>query len=175
MNNHKIDDSLGKALFQTRWILYPMNFGLALAGAVYSLKFLVETYHLVCQSFTGDTEAVMVMILGLVDMLMVGNLIVMVYKGSHQIFIQRFKIEDVEDRPQWLDHVDSGILKVKVASSVAGITLIKLLKDFVNIEDANWDVLAHRAIIHIVCLISALIMAIIWRITHVRDEHHGQH
>jgi len=159
-------DRLGDRLFDTRWILYPMNLGLAIAGFAYMVKFLIDAYLVIVHGFHHDTEEFMVGLLGLVDMLMVGSLLVMIYQGSHQIFIQRFEIDDASERPQWLDHVDSGILKVKIASSVAGITLIRLLKDFVNIEHVPWEIMTHRAIIHGVCLVSVLVMAVIWRITH---------
>ena len=172
----KVDDGLGTFLFSTRWLLYPMNLGLAVAGMVYCLKFLMDDYHLITHSMSMETEEIMLSLLGLVDMLMVANLLVMVYKGSHQIFIQRFLIEDPAHRPQWLDHVDSGILKVKVASSVAGITLIRILKDFVNIENTDWQIIVHRSMVHIICLVSVLVMAIIWRLTHPHaQEKHENH
>jgi len=161
-----LGDTLGNALFNSRWLLYPMNLGLALAGIVYMIRFMVDDYHLVMNSLTLDAESVMVPLLGLVDMLMISNLLVMIYQGSHQIFIRKFDLHDAQERPQWLDHVDSGILKLKVASSVAGITLIRLLKDFVNIENTEWPVIMHRAVIHGVCLVSCIVMALVWRITH---------
>jgi uncharacterized protein (TIGR00645 family) len=165
--SHKtIADRTSDWLFDSRWILYPMNAGLAIAGAVYMIRFLIDTYHLVMHSFALDAESFMVPLLGLVDMLMIANLLVMIYQGSNQIFIRKFGISDTQERPQWLDHVDSGILKLKVASSVAGITLIRLLKDFVNIENTSWDVVVHRAEIHGVCLLSCVVMAVVWRITH---------
>ena len=108
----------------------------------------------------------MVMLLGFVDMSMVANLIVMVVQGTQRIFIHRFDISDKSERPQWLDHIDSGILKVKIALSIAGITLIQILKDFVHVEQVNWGNTLHRIIIHVVALFSALMMALIWRITH---------
>lgn len=166
-------------VFDSRWLLYPMTIGLIVALAVYSLKFLVEEYDLIHNSLSMDAEQIMVLVLGLVDMYMVANLLVMITKGSYQIFIRRFQIKDVSTRPQWLDHVDSGILKVKVASSIAGITLIRLLKDFVNIEHTSWEVILHRAYIHGVCLVSVFVMAVIWRLTHPQglskpaEEVHG--
>lgn len=160
---------LGIFLFNTRWLLYPMNLGLAVAGAFYMVRFLMEDYLLIKNVFRVDAEATMISLLGLVDMLMVANLVVMIYKGSHQIFIQKFSAMP-EDRPQWLDHVDTGILKLKVASSVAVITLIRLLKDFINMEHLDWGVTKQRAIIHGVCLASFLIIAITWKLTRVQGE-----
>ena len=172
-NKHTIDDKLGDVLFTTRWLLYPMNLGLAIAGMLYGLKFMMDLFDLLRHGLFMETEGVMLGVLGLVDMLMVANLVVMIYKGSHQIFIQRFLIADPSNRPQWLDHVDSGILKIKMASSVAGITLIRLLKDFVNIEHVEWNVIVHRSIVHGVVLCSCMVMAVIWRLTHPPESNHN--
>lgn len=162
-------------VFDSRWLLYPMTLGLIVVLGVYSLKFLMEASHLILNSAHLDAEEIMVLLLGLVDMYMVANLLVMITKGSYQIFIRRFHISDVSNRPQWLDHVDSGILKVKVASSIAGITLIRLLKDFVNIDKIQWEVVVHRAIIHGICLVSVLVMAVIWRLTHPQGNQSTNH
>jgi uncharacterized protein (TIGR00645 family) len=133
---------------------------------VYVGAFLVNDYRFIRYEFTWAMEPIMVTLLGFVDASMVANLIVMVIQGGHQIFIRKFDIEDGVDRPQWLDHIDSGILKVKIALSIAGITLIQILKDFVNIERADWVLTKHRIVIHIIALSSALAMALIWRVTH---------
>jgi uncharacterized protein (TIGR00645 family) len=169
-----VGDTFGDILFNTRWLLYPMNLGLAVAGFVYMIRFLVDDYHLIVSSFSMESENIIVPLLGLVDMLMIANLLVMIYQGSHQIFIRRFSNINAEERPQWLDHVDSGILKNKVASSVAGITLIRLLKDFINIEHTDWEIISHRAIIHVICLVSCIVMSLVWRITHPPEVTHAQ-
>jgi uncharacterized protein (TIGR00645 family) len=148
--------------------------GLVVALFLYVLAFLVNDYRFLRHDFTWDMESFMVMLLGLVDASMVANLIVMVVQGGHQIFIHKFDLLDKNDRPQWIDHIDSGILKVKIALSIAGITLIQILKDFVNIERVDWTLTKHRIIIHLVALASALMMAFIWRVTHPEWAHTGE-
>lgn len=160
---------LGDAVFAVRWILYPINVGLILALCFYVVGFLVNDLGFIwgmLRHRTWDMEEMMVMLLGLVDMSMVANLIVMVVQGTQRIFIHRFDISDKSERPQWLDHIDSGILKVKIALSIAGITLIQILKDFVHVEQVNWVNTEHRIVIHVIALFSALMMALIWRVTH---------
>lgn len=154
-----------------RWLLYPINLGLIVALCLYVVAFLVNDYRFIRHQFTWDMESLMVMLLGFVDASMVANLIVMVVQGGHRIFIHRFNITDVSERPQWLDHIDSGILKVKIALSIAGITLVQILKDFVNLERVDWTLTKHRIAIHVVALLSALMMAVIWRVTHPEWAH----
>jgi uncharacterized protein (TIGR00645 family) len=173
----------GDAVFAIRWILYPVNVALVAALALYVVAFLVNDYRFIVHQFTWDMETLMVMLLGFVDAMMVANLIVMVVQGSYRIFIHKFDIASANDRPQWLDHIDSGILKVKIALSIAGITLVQILKDFVNLEKVNWTLTYHRIIIHVIALFSALMMAFIWRVTHPQWQHehenaeasHGSH
>lgn len=160
----------GDIVFAVRWILYPINIALVFALAIYVVAFIYNDYHFIRHEFTWDMESLMVMLLGLVDASMVANLIVMVIQGGHRIFIHKFETVDA-DRPQWLDHIDSGILKVKIALSIAGITLVQILKDFVNLEKVNWTLTSHRIIIHVVALCSALMMAFIWRVTHPAWQH----
>jgi uncharacterized protein (TIGR00645 family) len=154
-----------KFVFESRWLLYPFNIGLILALGVYVIRFSIDDYYFITHSLHANLEDVVVMLLGLVDSYMVANLIIMIAQGSYQIFIHKFNIE-VEHKPGWLDHIDTGLLKVKTAQSIASITGVALLKDFVNIEKLEWSLIEHRLIVHSVCLVSALVMALIWRITH---------
>lgn len=155
-----------KTVFSARWMLYPINLGLLAALVVYIMRFLVEDYYFLTSGLGHHQEYLMLTMLSFVDTAMVANLIVMIAQGGHQLFISKFDIKPGQDKPQYLDHIDTGILKVKIALSICGITLIQLLKDFVNIEKVEWEVVYHRALLHILTLFSALIVALIWRITH---------
>jgi uncharacterized protein (TIGR00645 family) len=163
---------LGRIVFSARWLLYPINIGLLLALTVYMGNIVVADCHLLRHPFGNSNEEMMVILIGLVDMSMVANLVVMIAQGNHQIFINRFVQKTEHERPQWLDHIDSGILKVKTAMSIAGIMLIRILRDFVDLEKVEWTVVLHRVYIHLVCLISAIALASIWRITHPQQPQH---
>jgi len=169
MLREKAQNIIGKNIFATRWILFPINAVLVGALFAYVTAFLINFYHFVFYDASTNMETMMVSILGFVDAFMVANLVVMIVLGSHQIFIRRFDINK-EEQPQFLDHIDTGILKVKIAMSICGITLVQILKDFMNLEKVEWSLALHKIIIHGVCLASALIMALIWRVTHPAGE-----
>jgi uncharacterized protein (TIGR00645 family) len=166
---------LDQVIFFLRWLLYPINLGLMLVLIAYIVKFFVEAYFVVVTAHGLSVDQVMVGILGLVDIAMVANLVVMIVQGSHQIFIRPLQIADPRSRPQWLDHIDSGILKVKVSLSMTSITGIGLFRDFFNIEHIAWDAVVHRIYIHVVCMATALVMAVIWRLTHPSYDPNGVH
>src|SRR4051794_32762407 len=98
---------LDSLVFSSRWLLYPINLGLLLALVVYIGNILVDDYNLLRHPFNNANEALMVILIGLVDMSMVANLTVMIAQGNHQIFIHKFEPRGIGDRPQWLDHIDS--------------------------------------------------------------------
>lgn len=158
-------DWAGHAIFSSRWVLYPVNVGLIAGLCVYITLFMAHVTHFVIHG-PFDFENAMIELLGFVDAAMVANLIIMIVQGSHQIFIKKFHLPHPEDVPQYLDHIDSGILKVKVSLSISSITLVRLLKDFVDLEKLDWHLVKHRMVIHGVALVSSIVMAAIWRITH---------
>jgi uncharacterized protein (TIGR00645 family) len=162
-----------RVIYDSRWLLFPMAVGLIVALLTYSIKFMWEDYTLITQSFGMEAEQIMVLMLGLVDMFMVANLLVMITQGSYFIFIQPFQHIEAGKKPQWLEHVDSSILKVKIATSIAGITLIRVLKDFVNIEHVQWETVVHRMYIHGICLLSSITLAVIWRLLHTNGNGNG--
>ncbi len=167
---NQLADYLEHFVFESRWLLLPFILGLILALAVYVVRFTMDDYYFITHSFHADFESVVVMLLGLVDSFMVANLLIMIVKGSFQIFIRKFELET--RKPGWLEHIDTGLLKVKTSQSIASITGVALLKDFVNIEKLGWTLVEHRLIVHCVCLVSALVMAGMWRITHVDEPKH---
>lgn len=165
---HRLRTFLSLIIFMVRWLLYPINLGLVAALCLYIGQFLIEDAHFIWHALSGreaNIDTTMVAMLGFVDASMVANLIIMIVQSGHEIFISRFEA-DAAERPQYLAHMDTGIMKVKVALSISSITLVQLLKDFVNIENISWNTILHRSMIHAVALLSALMMAIIWRVTH---------
>lgn len=170
----KVVHAAERFIFGSRWLLLPVKVGLMIALAIYTGKFFIDLYGLIAVAINSDTEQVRVTLLGLVDTAMVANLLVMTTLGGYQIFIRRPTTLSADDRPQFLDHMDSGIQKVKIALSISGITLVQLLKDFVNIESVEWQLIVHRSMLHGLSLISALTMAIIWRVMHSDHNPHKE-
>lgn len=146
-------------IFASRWVQAPAYAGLIIASVVYTYKFLLELIHL-CVSVNSLTEeAVMLGVLTLVDITMVLNLLVMVIIGGYATFVSRLDLESHEDRPDWLKKLDAGTLKVKLASSLVGVSGIHLLKSFINISNKDVEVVKWQVIIHVVFLFSTIMLA----------------
>jgi len=151
-------------IFASRWIQAPLYLGLIVAQIVYCYLFMIELSHLVVGAFstTHVSEAdVMLVVLGLIDVVMIANLLVMVIVGGYETFVSRLDLEDHPDQPEWLSHVNAGVLKIKLSTAIIGISSIHLLKSFINAGNLSQHTLQWQVIIHVVFLFSALAMAMV--------------
>lgn len=162
----RIENLFEKIIFASRWIQAPLYGGLIIGAILYTYKFLVELVHL-CVSINSMTEEVLMMgVLTLVDITMVSNLLIMVIIGGYATFVSRIHLDTHEDRPDWLEKIDAGTLKVKLAGSLVGVSGIHLLKSFINIGNKSYDQVKWQIVIHAVFLFSTLILAYTERVLH---------
>jgi len=106
----------------------------------------------------------MLLVLGLIDVVMISNLLVMVIVGGYETFVSRMHLEGHPDQPEWLSHVNAAVLKVKLATAIIGISSIHLLKSFIEAEKLTTHTLMWQTIIHLAFIFSALSIAWIDRI-----------
>ena len=98
--------------------------------------------------------------LGLIDVVMIANLLIMVILGGYEIFVSKLRIDEHPDQPDWLNHVDAGMLKVKLAMSLIGISSIHLLRSFIDAGNLSEHQLKWEVIIHCVLVGSAVLLAV---------------
>jgi uncharacterized protein (TIGR00645 family) len=179
-------------IFFSRWLQAPLYFGLIVAQGAYVWHFMVELYHLLHEVPGITEEKIMLSVLGLIDVVMIANLLIMVIIGGYETFVSRLELKGHPDQPEWLSHVNAGILKVKLAMALIGISSIHLLKSFIHVgtqfkQDKTFDlnvatefqpetvaaainmsnhVLLWQVIIHATFLFSALALAWIDRLTY---------
>jgi uncharacterized protein (TIGR00645 family) len=126
------------------------------------IQFWRELVHLigmmVSKGGTTETE-IMLIVLGLIDVVMISNLLVMVIVGGWETFVSRLELKNHPDQPEWLSHVNAGVLKVKLATAIIGISSIHLLKTFINAEHLDDKTLLWQTLIHLTFVISALAIA----------------
>ncbi|MBK8180586.1 MAG: YqhA family protein [Planctomycetes bacterium] len=170
---------LPRLIFVSRWLQLPLYLGLILAQCVYVFHFWVELVHLIEAAF-GSEEArrilvasagykspedmlsetlIMLVVLGLIDVVMISNLLIMVIIGGYETFVSRMNLEGHPDQPEWLSHVNASVLKVKLATAIVGISSIHLLKSFINAANLDYKVLVAQTVIHITFLLSAMAIA----------------
>jgi len=181
MNGHhtpKLRSTFGSYIFLSRWLQAPLYFGLIVAQAVYVYRFLLELGHLIAFALLGhrppdsvpsavvDPETVvMLSVLGLIDVVMIANLLIMVIVGGYETFVSRLNLQGHPDQPEWLSHVNAGVLKVKLATALIGISSIHLLKTFINSENLSEKMMIWQVVIHLTFVFSAIALAFIDRLT----------
>lgn len=171
------ENFIESVIFASRWLQMPVYLGLIVGTGLYVWKFFQELIHLANEISKFTEVDVMLSILGLIDISMVMNLLVIVIVGGYSIFTSRIDFSEHEDRPHWLDHMDAGILKIKLATSLASISGVHLLRTFIDIhkeaEKNNFESVIIEIIIHIVFILSALMLAWVERILH--ESHYAAH
>lgn len=168
----RLQSALAGFIFATRWLQAPLYFGLIVAQTVYVYYFLVELKHLVFGVQGMSETDIMLLVLGLIDVVMIANLLVMVIVGGYETFVSRLNLQDHPDEPEWLSHVNAGILKVKLAMALIGISSIHLLKTFINAPHMTEATIKWQVVIHLTFVVSALAMAYTDRIATVQRTAH---
>ncbi|NQW69113.1 MAG: TIGR00645 family protein [Betaproteobacteria bacterium] len=165
---------LPRWIFMSRWLQAPLYIGLIVAQGVYVWQFWVELYHLITMMADKSmTEtALMLVVLGLIDVVMISNLLVMVIVGGWETFVSRLELQNHPDQPEWLSHVNAGVLKVKLATAIIGISSIHLLKTFINAASYDEKVLMWQTLIHVTFVLSAIAIAYTEKIVTSAHKNH---
>ncbi len=155
-------------IFASRWLQLPLYVGLIVAQVVYVYLFLKELIHLVAESPSVTEQQAMLIVLGLIDVVMISNLLIMVIVGGYETFVSRMELNKHPDQPEWLSHVNASVLKIKLAMAIIGISSIHLLRTFIEagqLGRANAAItesgIMWQSIIHGLFILSAIGIAIV--------------
>jgi len=184
-------------IFMSRWLQLPLYIGLILAQCVYVFHFWVELKDLIGAALGNEAAlqhifqavavpnapmptklnetTIMLVVLGLIDVVMISNLLIMVIVGGYETFVSRMGLETHPDQPEWLSHVNASVLKTKLATAIIGISSIHLLKTFINAQVYDAQTLIAQTCIHIAFLLSAMAIAYTDRLTTTTHNASKQH
>ncbi len=155
----KTGKALERFIFWSRWLQAPLYLGLIIAQGVYVYQFMHELAHLVTKAGSLTEVEVMLIVLGLIDVVMIANLLIMVIIGGYETFVSKLDLEGNPDQPEWLSHVNAGVLKVKLAVALISISSIHLLRTFINAAHVEDRVIYTQIAIHAAFLLSAIAIA----------------
>lgn len=155
----KTVQALEHFIFWSRWLQAPLYLGLIVAQGVYVYQFMHELAILVTKTGSLSESEVMLIVLGLIDVVMIANLLIMVIIGGYETFVSKLDLEGNPDQPEWLSHVNAGVLKVKLAVALISISSIHLLRTFINAPHMEDRVVVIQVAIHVSFLISAIAIA----------------
>jgi uncharacterized protein (TIGR00645 family) len=174
---------LPSLIFGSRWLQLPLYLGLIVAQAVYVILFLKELWHLIGSATTINEQQIMLVVLGLIDVVMISNLLVMVIVGGYETFVSRLRLQGHPDQPEWLSHVNASVLKIKLAMAIIGISSIHLLRTFIEAGNIGTPRatftetgIMWQTLIHLTFIVSAVGIAYVDRLgTHLSPEKKTAH
>ena len=163
---------LPQLIFSSRWLQLPLYLGLIVAQGVYVVLFLKELWHLVHGAMHFTEQEIMLVVLGLIDVVMISNLLIMVIVGGYETFVSKLELEKHPDQPEWLSHVNASVLKIKLAMAIIGISSIHLLRTFIYAGQLGTEGTTYtptgvmwQAIIHGLFVFSAIGIAYVERLS----------
>ncbi|MBX9948665.1 MAG: YqhA family protein [Candidatus Obscuribacterales bacterium] len=162
-------------LFATRWVLYPINFGLIVALTIYLVKFLYQVGELLFNAkehifgHSAGHSQLMIEMVSLLDQAMIASLMILTIMGGHQIYVSRFRSRRAGQTPQWLDHIDTIMLKVKLGLAFVGVSSVVLLQDCLSATAVPHELWIQHLVIHATFLGTTLVIALVWRLMHPKQ------
>ncbi|MBF0304368.1 MAG: TIGR00645 family protein [Alphaproteobacteria bacterium] len=149
---------MARVVFLSRWLQAPLYMGLIIAQVYFVYRFFMELAEIFHHPTMDESTAVL-LVLGLIDVVMISNLLIMVIIGGYETFVSRLYVDDHPDCPDWLSHVNANTMKTKLAMALVGISSIHLLKTFVNAEQHfQENVVMWQCVIHFLFLLSAIML-----------------
>ncbi|WP_407156022.1 TIGR00645 family protein [Bradyrhizobium sp. STM 3557] len=164
-------------IFGSRWLQVPLYIGLIIAQGIYVVLFIKELWHLFAHAFEFSEQQIMLAVLGLIDVVMISNLLVMVIVGGYETFVSRLNLRGHPDEPEWLSHVNASVLKIKLAMAIIGISSIHLLRTFIEAGGLTSARTVYtetgvmwQTIIHCVFIMSAIGIALVDKLSNASIE-----
>mgnify|MGYP000008091158 CR=1 FL=1 len=174
---NQLSHAIEVVLFRSRFLLAPLYLGLVGALALLAYRFLVEFFHIVQHIGEADAHTFTLELLALLDLTLLANLILMVIFAGYENFVSRIDVAtESKDRPHWMGTIDFSGLKIKLIGSLVAISVIELLKDFIELsgEAEVGEGTVWRVIIHLTFVLSGVLFALMDWIADKR-EFHGTH
>ena len=160
-NEFHIEEVVEQVLFGGRWLLAPLYVGLLLSLVPLIYRFFIEFLHLMEGVATLEMQEITLKILELLDVVLLGNLIIIVIFAGYENFVSKINVAtNSVDRPHWMGRVDYSGLKIKLIGSLVAISVIELLKDFMMEGAYDDKTQMWRIIIHITFVISGVLFAL---------------
>jgi uncharacterized protein (TIGR00645 family) len=119
-----------------------------------------------------NENSIMLSVLGLIDISMVINLLVVVFIGGYYTFVSKIDFDSSADKPDWLTKINASTLKIKLIISLVSISGVHLLKTFIDIHNIPLQDAILQVCIHLVFLLSAMILAYTDKIMHSYSHTH---
>ena len=156
-----LEDFLERLIFASRWLLAPIYIVLCLSLLFITVKVIQETVNYFPVMLVQDVKGIMLFVLHIVDLVLVGNLVLMIIFAGYENFVSKIRIaEESEDRPTWMGTVDFSELKLKLVASIVTISGINLLAAFMDLSQISDREIFWMVVVHVVFILSGVLLAL---------------
>ena len=165
----KLQQILESFIFGARWLLAPLYIGLVGALALLLWRYGVEFVALASHINSSDAHEFTLDLLGMLDLVLLGNLVLIVLFAGYENFVSKIEVaENSVDRPSWMGTIDFSGLKLKLLASLVALSIIELLKDFIELSNHESEDVGQgtiwRVVIHLTFVISGVLFALMDRL-----------
>jgi uncharacterized protein (TIGR00645 family) len=159
-------------IFGSRWLVTPFLFGLVLGLIALIVKFAIKLFDFARQIGTAEPTDVIVGILGLVDLTLTANLIVIVICSSYENFVAPIDYAEHPNWPPGLVRIGFTGLKQKLLGSIVAIAAVNALEWFADIDrHADSTKLGWVVAILLTFAVAMLVLAIADRVSAENKGH----
>jgi uncharacterized protein (TIGR00645 family) len=146
--------------------------GLILVIGVVLYKFVTEVIHVLDPATLAIISKMdlIIKVLELVDITMVAQLVWVVALAGFALFVTGKHFDAVPDKPDWLDHVNTYNLKLKLAFAMISISGVHALKTYLKNELAPEQIIMV-ILAHFLFVLSAVGIAYAERVTKSGSNH----
>ena len=157
----RVETVMEKSLYASRWLLAPLYVGLVAGLGVIVVKFAEKFWKLITHISGIDQHDVVLQVLGLLDLTLLANLVLIVIFSGYENFVSKIAVaRGSEDKPYWMGRVDFSGLKIKLIGSLVAISVIELLKDFMQAATMDKTTIMWRVILHLTFVASGVLFAL---------------
>jgi uncharacterized protein (TIGR00645 family) len=172
----KIQHVLEVFIFGARWLLAPLYIGLVGALVLLLWRYGLEFVSLAKHINSPDAHDFTLDLLSLLDLVLLGNLVLIVLFAGYENFVSKMEVaEDSTDRPTWMGTIDFSGLKLKLIGSLVALSVIELLKDFIELSNNEHAEVGQgtiwRIILHITFVLSGVLFALMDRLSEIGGKH----
>ena len=135
-------------------------------SSVYHNKSYSRNSSLSSFDVVQDVKGIMLFVLHIVDLVLVGNLVLMIIFAGYENFVSKMHVADEsEDKPTWMGTVDFSELKLKLVASIVTISGINLLAAFMDLSQVSDREIYWMVIVHLLFILSGVLLALMDFIT----------
>jgi uncharacterized protein (TIGR00645 family) len=165
----RITEYLGRLMFAARWVMAPIYIGLLVGLVMLAVKFLQNLIALAPALLAMSSNDTVLAVLGLVDLSLVANLVLIVVLAGWQSFVDPLLTSHLDDRPAWLS-LDFSAIKLKLIGSIATIAVILILESSMHADTVAPATLAGQLAILLSIGVLGVLMALMDRLSHDSEK-----